>query len=102
MIDGARFLSGFAPSLEGKPFAYSADFLLLSSEVLRNLEGEQFDTWYAKVTAFLLRTQEQEGEELGSWNPALFAGESDRLQVTAHAILCLQLPYRYLPLYRSE
>ena len=102
MIDGARFLSGFAPSLDGNSFAYSADFLLLSSEVLRNLEGEQFDTWYAKVTAFLLRTQEQEGEELGSWNPALFAGESDRLQVTAHAILCLQLPYRYLPLYRSE
>ena len=102
MIDGARFLSGFAPSLEGNSFAYSTDFLLLSSEVLRNLEGEQFDTWYAKVTAFLLRTQEQEGEELGSWNPALFAGESDRLQVTAHAILCLQLPYRYLPLYRSE
>ncbi len=102
MIDGSRFLAGFAPPLEGNSFASSADFLLLSSEVLRNLEGEQFDTWYAKVTAFLLRTQEQEGEELGSWNPAIFAGESDRLQATVHAILCLQVPYRYLPLYRSE
>jgi hypothetical protein len=88
--------------LEGNSFAESVDFLLLSSEVLRNIEGEQFDTWYAKVTAFLLRTQEQEEEEQGSWDPALFAGESDRLQVTAKAILCLQLPYRYLPLYRSE
>ena len=102
MIDGSHFLSGFAPPLEGNSFAQSADFLLLSSEVLRNIEGEQFDTWYAKVTAFLLRTQEQEEEEQGSWDPALFAGESDRLQVTAKAILCLQLPYRYLPLYRSE
>ena len=102
MIDGSRFLAGFAPPLEGNSFASSADFLLLSSEVLRNLEGEQFDMWYAKVTAFLLRTQEQEGEELGSWNPAIFAGESDRLQVTVYAILCLQVPYRYLPLYRSE
>ena len=101
MIDGSHFLSEFAPPLEGNSFAQSADFLLLSSEVLRNIEGEQFDTWYAKVTAFLLRTQEQE-EEQGSWDPALFAGESDRLQVTAKAILCLQLPYRYLPLYRSE
>ena len=102
MVDGSRFLSGFAPPLKGNSFAHSADFLLLSSEVLRNIEGEQFDTWYAKVTAFLLRTQEQEEEEQGSWAPALFAGESDRLQVTAKAILCLQLPYRYLPLYRSE
>ncbi|MGI9454568.1 MAG: hypothetical protein ACR2NE_08385 [Pirellulales bacterium] len=102
MIDGSHFLSGFAPPLEGNSFAQSADFLLLSSEVLRNIEGEQFDTWYAKVTAFLLRTQEQEEEEQGSWDPALFAGENDRLQVTAKAILCLQLPYRYLPLYRSE
>lgn len=102
MIDGSHFLSGFAPPVEGNSFAQSADFLLLSSEVLRNIEGEQFDTWYAKVTAFLLRTQEQEEEEQGSWDPALFAGESDRLQVTAKAILCLQLPYRYLPLYRSE
>jgi len=102
MIDGSHFLSGFAPSLEGNSFAESVDFLLLSSEVLRNIEGEQFDTWYAKVAAFLLRTQEQEEEEQGSWDPALFAGESDRLQVTAKAILCLQVPYRYLPLYRSE
>ena len=102
MVDGSRFLSGFAPPLEGNSFAHSANFLLLSSEVLRNIEGEQFDTWYAKVTGFLLRTQEQEDEELGSWDPALFAGESDRLHVTAHAILCLQLPYRYLPLYRAE
>ncbi|HBU38013.1 MAG TPA: hypothetical protein DEB70_09430 [Planctomycetaceae bacterium] len=102
MVDGSHFLSGFAPPLEGNSFAQSADFLLLSSEVLRNIEGEQFDTWYAKVTAFLLKTQEQAEEEQGSWAPALFAGESDRLQVTAKAILCLQLPYRYLPLYRSE
>ena len=102
MIDGSRFLSGFAPPLEGNSYSQSVDFLLLSSAVLRNIEGEQFDTWYAKVTAFLLRTQEQEEEELGSWDPTLFAGETDRLQVTARAILCLQLPYRYLPLYRSE
>ena len=102
MIDGSRFLSGFAPPLEGNSYSQSVDFLLLSSAVLRNIEGEQFDTWCAKVTAFLLRTQEQEEEELGSWDPALFAGETDRLQVTARAILCLQLPYRYLPLYRSE
>ena len=102
MVDGSHFLSGFAPPLEGDSFAQSADFLLLSGEVLRNIEGEQFDAWYAKVTAFLLRTQEQENEEQGSWSPALFAGENDRVQVTTKAILCLQLPYRYLPLYRSE
>ena len=91
MVDGSRFLSRVCSTFGRqliRPFG--ADFLLLSSEVLRNIEGEQFDTWYAKVTGFLLRTQEQEEEEQGSWDPSLFAGESDRLQVTAKAILCLQ------------
>ena len=102
MVDGARFLAESVPSLEASSFNQSTDFLLLSGEVLRNIEGEQFDTWYSRVTAFLVRTQEQEGDEVGSWDSALFAGETDRLRATAQAILCLQIPYRYLPLYRSE
>jgi hypothetical protein len=102
MVDGSRFLAESAPSLEASLFNQSTDFLLLSGEVLRNIEGEQFDTWYSRVTAFLVRTQEQEGDEAGSWDSALFAGETDRLRATAQAILCLQIPYRYLPLYRSE
>ena len=102
MVDGSRFLAESAPSLEASLFNQSTDFLLLSGEVLRNIEGEQFDTWYSRVTAFLVRTQEQEGDEVGSWDSALFAGETDRLRATAQAILCLQIPYRYLPLYRFE
>jgi hypothetical protein len=102
MVDGARFIAGSVPSLEASSFNQSTDFLLLAGEVLRNIEGEQFDTWYSRVTAFLVRNQEQEGDEIGSWDPALFAGETDRLRATAQAILCLQIPYRYLPLYRSE
>ena len=102
MVDGARFLAESVPSLEASSFNQSTDFLLLSGEVLRNIEGEQFDIWYSQVTAFLVRTQEQEGDEIGSWDPSLFAGETDRLRATAQAVLCLQTPYRYLPLYRSE
>ena len=102
MVDGTRFIAESFPSLQDASFNQSTDFLLLAGEVLRNIEGEQFDTWYARVTAFLERTQEQEGDEIGSWDPALFAGETDRLRATAQAILCLQTPYRYLPLYRAE
>jgi hypothetical protein len=102
MVDGTRFIAESFPSLQDASFNQSTDFLLLAGEVLRNIEGEQFDVWYARVTAFLERTQEQEGDEIGSWDPALFAGETDRLRATAQAILCLQTPYRYLPLYRAE
>ena len=102
MVDGTRFIAESFPSLQDASFNQSTDFLLLAGEVLRNIEGEQFDVWYARITAFLERTQEQEGDEIGSWDPALFAGETDRLRATAQAILCLQTPYRYLPLYRAE
>ena len=44
MVDGSRFLAESAPSLEASLFNQSTDFLLLSGEVLRNIEGEQFDT----------------------------------------------------------
>ena len=70
--------------------------------MLRNIEGEQFDTWYSRVTAFLVRTQEQEGDEAGSWTQLFLPERLTDYGATAQAILCLQIPYRYLPLYRSE
>ena len=72
------------------------------AKVMRPINSNLFTGMTRHSGIFNGRTQEQAEEEVGSWDPALFAGETDRLQVTARAILCLQLPYRYLPLYRSE
>lgn len=100
-IAGAEYLATIVPSLSAESFDQPVDYLLYAGAVLRNLEGEHFDRWQAQVVSFLTRTQQRDGDEAGSWDPALFAGGTDRLQTTVLATLCLQNAYRYLPLYRE-
>ena len=100
-IAGAEYLATIVPSLSAESFDQPVDYLLYAGAVLRNLEGERFDRWQAQVVSFLTRTQQRDGEEAGSWDPALFAGGTDRLRTTVLATLCLQNAYRYLPLYRE-
>lgn len=100
-VAGASYLSAICPEVNAISFDQPVDYLLHAGSVLRNLEGDRFDLWQAKVVSFLTRTQEREGENVGSWDPTLFSGGKDRLRTTVIATLCLQNAYRYLPLYRE-
>jgi len=90
-----------APAFEAERLSQPIDFLLFAGDFLRNLEGDRYDRWNAQVSAFLCRTQLQEGDAAGSWNPEVFAGSRDRVSTTALATLCLQAAYRTLPAYRQ-
>lgn len=100
-LAGAAYLVEICPEVNAVSFEQPAEYLLYADRVLRNLEGDRFDLWHAKVVSFLTRTQERDGENAGSWDPSLFTGEEDRLRTTVIATLCLQNAYRYLPLYRE-
>ena len=57
MVDGSRFLAESAPSLEASRVAISPLIFcccLVISASQSYAEGEQFDTWYSRVTAFLV------------------------------------------------
>jgi hypothetical protein len=101
LLAAAEAMASLAPGFEDEPLSQPIDFLLFAGDVLRNLEGDRYDRWNAQVSSFLCRTQLQEGDNTGSWNPEVFAGGRDRVSTTALATLCLQAAYRALPAYRQ-
>lgn len=64
--------------------------------------GEAWRVWNEAMTATLLATQEAEGHRKGSWEPRRpFGVDGGRIFATAASALCLEVYYRYLPLYLS-
>ncbi len=101
ILAGCDLLAEHAPALHASQTDQTALFLLLVTQVLRNVEGEGFDRWNAAIRTFLTENQLQEGDFPGSWDPSIFSNESDRVRTSSLAMLILQTNYRYLPLFRT-
>lgn len=70
---------------------------------LHHYGSSQWKTWYVPLRESLVRTQSRRGHESGSWyfpNPH-YGDVGGRLLNTALAAMILEVPYRYLPLYRE-
>ena len=64
------------------------------------LQGDRWTKWNEAVTGALTRSQRGEGDAGGSWDPdPLWGGYGGRVFSTALGTLCLEVYYRYLPLY---
>jgi hypothetical protein len=62
--------------------------------------GNAWEQWNRSLKTALLNTQVAEGSEAGSWAPnGLWAGYGGRVYSTAMSTLCLEVYYRYLPMY---
>ena len=67
---------------------------------LHQLQDENWQLWNAALQQRLLRGQRVEGPHSGSWDPdTVWGGFGGRVYSTAMAALCLEVYYRYLPLY---
>ena len=65
--------------------------------------GEHWKAWNEAMKPALLETQSKGGPEDGSWDPAKAAGcDNGRVMSTALSILCLEVYYRYLPIYKDQ
>jgi hypothetical protein len=63
-------------------------------------QGEEWQAWNAALQRQLLHSQRFDGERRGSWDPdPLWGGYGGRVYSTAMGALCLEVYYRYLPLY---
>jgi hypothetical protein len=73
-----------------------------ATQVLHHLEGSDFDLWNHRMREHLIRTQQRQGHQMGSWNPdgADFGTRGGRLYSTSLALMTLQVYYRHLPMYR--
>jgi hypothetical protein len=65
------------------------------------LQGDHWDRWNAAMQNTLIRRQRLDGDNAGSWDAdCLWGGYGGRVYSTAMSSLCLEVYYRYLPLYR--
>jgi hypothetical protein len=77
-----------------------------ATQVMFHMGGERWRKWNALLHPLLIKTQQLEGPDSGSWNPAgpipdrwgPFAG---RLYVTTLNLLSLEVYYRHLPIYED-
>lgn len=64
--------------------------------------GAEWTQWNGRVRDLLISEQVPEGEYAGSWEPRdPWSGYGGRIYSTAVATLCLEVYYRYLPLYKE-
>ncbi len=65
--------------------------------------GDSWDQWNAVQRDLLIQQQETRGRNAGSWAPkGKWAGIGGRIYSTALSTLCLEVYYRYLPLYQTS
>ncbi|MDZ4821411.1 MAG: hypothetical protein SGJ20_20810 [Planctomycetota bacterium] len=64
------------------------------------LQGEHWERWNNAMQPTLVKRQVTTGKNAGSWEPdCIWAGYGGRVYSTALSALCLEIYYRYLPLY---
>jgi len=64
------------------------------------LQGEHWERWNEALRSELVRSQRQEGDLAGSWDvDQMWGSYGGRVFSTALGAMCLEVYYRYLPLY---
>jgi hypothetical protein len=64
------------------------------------LQGDHWEIWNKAMQKALLRSQRSDGDLAGSWDPdTVWGAYGGRAYGTAMSALCLEVYYRYLPLY---
>ena len=63
-------------------------------------QDDHWRQWNAALQSTLIASQERLGNQAGSWHPdTAWGGYGGRVYTTAMATLCLEVYYRFLPLY---
>jgi hypothetical protein len=66
------------------------------------LQGDGWQRWNAALQSVLVDRQRTDGDMAGSWDPeCIWGGYGGRVYSTALSSLCLEVYYRYLPLYQA-
>lgn len=82
---------------QGQPNFYYWYYATLG---LYQLQGPAWQRWNQALRSTLLASQRKDGSLSGSWDPTtVWGGYGGRVYTTALATLCLEVYYRYLPLY---
>jgi hypothetical protein len=78
-------------------------YAYIASLVLHHYGGDGWEEWFKELRDHLVATQSKNAHDSGSWYvPDHYSDKGGRLYNTALAVMILEVPYRYLPLYRKQ
>jgi hypothetical protein len=102
LLSGVDYISRNPPSWDNRNVYY----WYYATQVLHNMEGEEWRKWNLVMRKMLPEKQEKNGRERGSWpDPSGdrwgTQGQGGRLYVTCLSIYVLEVYYRHLPLYQT-
>ena len=88
------------PAFNGIPFPmYYSYYTTLN---MFQIGGDLWKQWNKGLKAMLLPNQRRDGDFDGSWDPlAEYEKKAGRAYTTAIGAMCLEVYYRYLPMYRE-
>ncbi|MHB8901593.1 MAG: prenyltransferase/squalene oxidase repeat-containing protein [Thermoguttaceae bacterium] len=96
VAEATEYLMAEVPG-EGKANFYYWYYATLG---LYQAQGPAWERWNAALQQELLARQQQTGPLAGSWDPnTVWGGYGGRVYTTAVATLCLEIYYRFMPLY---
>ena len=98
--DGMKQIAQWGPILrDGDVNLY---YIYHATLALHHYGGDDWDEWNRRVRELLIQTQSRQGCESGSWHfPDHYCDSGGRLLNTALAVMILETPYRFMPLYRK-
>ncbi len=97
-MEAADFITDELPG-DGRTNLY---YWYYGTLALFQLQDERWDRWNRALQQQLLRNQRSDANLAGSWDPnTVWGGCGGRVYTTAMATLCLEVYYRYLPLYEQ-
>ena len=73
------------------------------TQLLHHFGGPLWDRWNRQVREILVRTQQKQGAQAGSWNPSGFqwGSRGGRIYATSLSVCTLEVYYRHLPLFKQ-
>ena len=97
--EAANYLLSAPPGVGPTNFYY----WYYATLVMYQFQGEGWQRWNTAVATQLVNLQNKEGPMAGSWNPdAVWGGYGGRVYSTALGAMCLEVYYRFLPVYGNK
>jgi hypothetical protein len=97
--EASSYLAGELPNKERVNLYY----WYYGTLAMYQLGGERWQQWNKALQAALLDDQIGQGDLAGSWDPkCIWGGYGGRVYSTAMSALCLEVYYRFLPLYNAN
>jgi hypothetical protein len=97
--EAANFLLSAPPSVGQSNFYY----WYYGTFVMYQFQGDGWQRWNTAVTTQLVGLQNKEGPRAGSWDPdSVWGGYGGRIYSTALGAMCLEVYYRFLPVYGNK